>query len=94
MKFSLPILTLLTGSLVAADGLSFRSGSSFLGGSQKVLGDGGAVPGDNPLTYCKKDHDDDILSLEKVDLSPNPPAKYVPSISSLAKFRPLTRPPL
>jgi len=33
------------------------------------------VPGDNPLTYCKANHDDDILVLEKVDLTPNPPLK-------------------
>ena len=72
MKFSLSILTLLLSTLVASDGLSFF-------GSQKVLGDGAAVPGDNPLTYCKKDHDDDILVLEKVNLTPNPPVKYVRS---------------
>jgi hypothetical protein len=70
MKFSISILTLLLSTLVASDGLSF----TFSG--QKKLGDGAAVPGDNPLTYCKKDHDDDLLVLEKVNLSPNPPLKY------------------
>ena len=71
MKFSASILTLLLSTLVASDGLSFL-------GSQKALGDGAAVPGDNPLTYCKKDHDDDILVIKKVNLTPNPPVKYVP----------------
>lgn len=74
MKFTTNILTLLLSSLVASEGLSF--GTSFSLGGQKALGDGAAVPGDNPLTYCKKDHDDDILVLEKVNLSPNPPSKY------------------
>jgi len=31
-----------------------------------------AVPGENPLLYCG-DPADDILKIEKVDLSPNPP---------------------
>lgn len=68
MKFSLSILTLLLSTLVASDGLSFL-------GSQKALGDGEAVPGDNPLTYCNKEHSDDILVLKEVNLTPNPPVK-------------------
>jgi hypothetical protein len=31
------------------------------------------VPGQNPLHYCSADRDDDIVKIEKVDLSPNPP---------------------
>jgi hypothetical protein len=85
MKFTTSILTLLLGALVASEGLSF--GASFSLGGQKALGDGAAVPGDNPLTYCKKDHDDDILVLEKVNLSPNPPSKYgIPWCSDLPKL--------
>lgn len=34
------------------------------------------VPGDNPLYFCA-DPADDILKIEKVDLSPNPPEPYV-----------------
>lgn len=86
MKFTHSILTLLLSTLVAAEGLSF--GASFSGfGGQKALGDGGAVPGDNPLTYCKKDHDDDLLVLEKVNLTPNPPLKYVTSTCFRATLR-------
>ncbi|KAH8590429.1 putative Phosphatidylglycerol/phosphatidylinositol transfer protein [Bisporella sp. PMI_857] len=70
MKFSASILPLLLSPLIAADGLSFRFGST-----QKALGDGEAVPGNNPLKFCKKDHDDDLLVLEKVNLTPNPPVK-------------------
>jgi len=33
------------------------------------------VPGDNPLTYCQKNHDGDLLALKKVNLTPNPPLK-------------------
>ena len=73
MKFTTSILSLLSSFLIASEALSLDA--SFSIGGQKTLGDGAAVPGDNPLTYCKKDHDDDILLLEKVNLSPNPPAK-------------------
>jgi len=72
MKFSISIVTLLLSTLVASDGLSF-----FSKGAQKVLGDGEAVPGDNPLKFCKKDHSDDLLQLEKVNLTPNPPLRLV-----------------
>jgi len=69
MKFSTSLITLLFGTLVAADGLSFLSNG------QKVLEEkGGSVAGDNPLTYCKKEHDSDILILDHVNLDPNPPA--------------------
>ena len=71
MKLSLSIVSLALSTIVSADGLSF------LGKGQKVLGDGEAVPGTNPLTYCQKDHKDDILVLDHVNLSPNPPEKFV-----------------
>ncbi|KAA8564375.1 hypothetical protein MFRU_013g00120 [Monilinia fructicola] len=69
MKFSISLITLLFSStLVAAEGLSL------FGNGQKVLDDkGGAVPGNNPLTYCKADHSSDILQLDHVNLDPNPP---------------------
>jgi len=71
MKFSISILTLLFSTLVASDGFSFLSGNQ-----KALLGDSGpAVPGDNPLNYCKKKHDNDILVIEQVNLTPNPPLK-------------------
>lgn len=67
MKFSLALISLFLSTLVASVDLSFFPG-------QKVLEDkGGEVPGENPLTYCKADHDDDILELDHVNLDPNPP---------------------
>ena len=45
---------------------------SFFGDDQHILDDEElSVPGDNPLTYCRKE--DHILDIYKVDLAPNPP---------------------
>ncbi len=75
MKVSLSILSLALSTLVASEGLSF------FGGSQKSLADEPVpVPGDNPLTYCNPPRPDDILVLENVDLSPNPPEAFVAPI--------------
>jgi len=67
MKFSVSLVALLLSSLVASEGFPF----SVRG--QNSLGDGAAVPGDNPLTFCRADHSDDLLVLEHVNLTPNPP---------------------
>ncbi|CAL3969948.1 unnamed protein product [Diplocarpon coronariae] len=68
MKFSLSIISLLFSNLVAVNGTPV-----FGFGSQKAFTDGGEVPGDNPLNFCQADHSSDILTLEKINLSPNPP---------------------
>jgi hypothetical protein len=73
MKFSPSFLTLLLATLFAAEGLS-ALGFSFTGQSP-LLDDRPAVPGDSPLTYCNPDHDDDILIIDHVNLTPNPPLK-------------------
>ncbi|KAJ2983841.1 hypothetical protein NQ176_g395 [Zarea fungicola] len=31
------------------------------------------IPGNSPLEFCNGDHSDDLITIEKVDLSPNPP---------------------
>ncbi|OAA37878.1 phosphatidylglycerol / phosphatidylinositol transfer protein [Metarhizium rileyi] len=31
------------------------------------------VPGDSPLEFCNSDRDRDVVQIEKVDISPNPP---------------------
>lgn len=31
------------------------------------------VPGQNPLKFCDADHDDDIITIDEVILTPNPP---------------------
>jgi hypothetical protein len=66
MKLSLPLLTL------ALSACSVSASISLFGG-QKVLGDGEPVKGDNPLSYCQASHADDILVLDHVNLTPNPP---------------------
>jgi len=60
----------LTGALLATSvsALTLQPAKSV----QKTLDDDLSVPGDNPLQYCAKP-DDNILKIEKVDLSPNPP---------------------
>ena len=83
MKFSLSLTTLLLGSLVTSEGLSF----SF--GGQKPLGDGEAVPGNNPLSYCQAKHSDDLLILDHVNLTPNPPEAYVHSLHNILLFQQL-----
>jgi hypothetical protein len=35
------------------------------------------VPGDSPLEFCPGDHSKDLVTIESVDLSPNPPKAYV-----------------
>lgn len=73
MKVSPSFLTLLLATLFAAEGIS-ALGFSFTG--QSPLVDSRlAVPGDSPLTYCNSDHDNDILIIDHVNLTPNPPQK-------------------
>ncbi|KAL2109609.1 hypothetical protein VUR80DRAFT_2249 [Thermomyces stellatus] len=40
---------------------------------KRGVGDDLKVPGDSPLEFCEADHSDDILTIESVDLVPNPP---------------------
>ena len=66
------LATLLFVNFVAADTLSF------FGNQQALRQEDLAVPGDNPLTYCRDaDRNDDILTIDYVDLNPNPPVPYV-----------------
>ncbi|GAB7352038.1 hypothetical protein MBLNU459_g2550t1 [Dothideomycetes sp. NU459] len=69
MKFlSVAALALLSATVSAR--------STWLGSSandQNALEEAFPVPGDNPLAFCAKP-DDNILEIEKVDLSPNPPS--------------------
>ncbi|KAI9775873.1 MAG: Phosphatidylglycerol/phosphatidylinositol transfer protein [Geoglossum umbratile] len=67
MNLYYTLLSLLLSSLVAAESLSF------FGGSQRVLGDGVQIPGESPLEHCQPDFDDDILTIYRIDLKPNPP---------------------
>ncbi|RDW92105.1 putative phosphatidylglycerol transfer protein [Coleophoma crateriformis] len=68
MKLSTSLIALCLSTVVSSEGLSL-----FGSGSQKAFTDDINVPGDNPLRYCKPEHGSDILKLEIVNLSPNPP---------------------
>ncbi|KAI2607304.1 phosphatidylinositol/phosphatidylglycerol transfer protein [Hypoxylon fragiforme] len=59
---------------VAALSASVASAGSWFGGSEEVVvKDVQKVPGDSPLEFCDSDHSKDIVHIENVDLSPNPP---------------------
>jgi len=69
MKFLNLVAPLFFGSLVVADSLSF-----FGGDEQRVVDQSLEVPGKSPLQFCKEKHDTDVLTIEHVNLSPNPPS--------------------
>ncbi|KAL9047326.1 MAG: hypothetical protein Q9214_000068 [Letrouitia sp. 1 TL-2023] len=70
MKFLLALASTLLPTVVSP-----TSSFSFFGGDQKPLvNDELSVPGDNPLTFCANPTNY-ILTIEYVDLDPNPPQK-------------------
>ncbi|CAI6337456.1 unnamed protein product [Periconia digitata] len=58
--------------LVAAVGVAAVSAQPAWTPGQVTIQDDFKVPGDNPLNFCA-DPKDDLLEIENVDLSPNPP---------------------
>ena len=66
MKLTTALLPLFFSSLATSSSLSF------FGSDQQVLDEDFDVPGDNPLKFCGK-NDEYILTLNNVDLEPNPP---------------------
>lgn len=66
MKLSTTFTPLLL-SIVVTPGFA-----SFFGANQHVLEDKPNVPGDNPMVFCQ-DISKYILTIDYVDLSPNPP---------------------
>lgn len=74
MKLSTVLAVLCATEASAASLLQKFTGGS----SQVVLHEGPdlKVPGESPLQYCGPT-DDHILTIEKVDLLPNPPKAYV-----------------
>ncbi|KAB5572533.1 ML domain-containing protein, partial [Coniochaeta sp. 2T2.1] len=58
-----------------AFGLAPASGLSVFRGDEQsvIIQDDLDVPGESPLKYCDKERDDDIIRIQSVDLSPNPP---------------------
>ena len=69
-------MQLTTLFLAALSAVSVTASPSWMGGDQVTIKEEYKVPGDNPLYFCG-DPADDLLKIEKVDLSPNPPKPYV-----------------
>lgn len=70
MRLSAALIALSAGVAHAGFGLNF-------GGSQVTVNDDLKIPGNSPLELCPKAHDDDILTIQNVDLVPNPPKACV-----------------
>ncbi|RPA95305.1 phosphatidylglycerol/phosphatidylinositol transfer protein [Choiromyces venosus 120613-1] len=73
MKLStLPLLCLLVTS--ASAGSLFQQ----LAGNQVSIAAGAQIPGENPLQHCEDDTSEDALTIERVNLLPNPPVPGQP----------------
>lgn len=66
MKIAITLSSLFLFSFAASKSLSL------FGGDQKVLDGKLDVPGDNPLEFCQAENTY-TLTINKVDLTPNPP---------------------
>ncbi|KAK5633850.1 hypothetical protein RRF57_009564 [Xylaria bambusicola] len=60
------VAALSASSLVSA-------GSWFGGNNDVVVNEANKVPGDSPLEFCNAERSQDTVTIEKVDLLPNPP---------------------
>lgn len=54
-------------------GLTPASGLSIFSDGQSVINEDLDVPGESPLKYCYENRANDIILIESVDLTPNPP---------------------
>jgi hypothetical protein len=79
-------MQLTTLFLAALSAVSVSASPSWMGGDQVTIQEEYKVPGDNPLYFCG-DPANDLLKIEKVDLSPNPPKPYVFPIGALQVLR-------
>lgn len=82
MRFS-TVAACLTACLAPAAALSV-----FNGRSDVIVNEDNKIPGDSPLELCPGDHKDDLVRIDKVNLSPNPPKAY--DFSSREQVRELT----
>jgi len=82
MKTISLLLSLLYAAAVSANiGFGFSVGGDAQEPSTIKDDDELKVPGQNPLFYCANP-DDDILTIDQVDLDPNPPAAYATAFPS------------
>jgi hypothetical protein len=79
-------MQLTTLFLAGLSAVSVSATPSWMGGDQVRIQEDYKVPGDNPLYFCG-DPADDILTIEKVDISPNPPKPYVAPHLHIARLR-------
>lgn len=70
MRLSAALVALSAAVAHAGFGLNF-------GGNQVTVNEDLKIPGDSPLELCPKAHDEDIITIDKVDLVPNPPKACV-----------------
>ncbi|POS78553.1 ML domain-containing protein [Diaporthe helianthi] len=66
MRLSAALVALSAAVAHAGFGLNF-------GGNQVTVNEDLKIPGDSPLELCPKAHDKDVITIDKVDLVPNPP---------------------
>ncbi|KAG0135342.1 putative phosphatidylglycerol/phosphatidylinositol transfer protein [Tuber indicum] len=66
--FTIPLVSLLAAS-ASAGNLFHQVGKNLMSPTNGLE----QIPGENPLKYCDGDHSDDVLTIKKVDLIPNPP---------------------
>ncbi|CEI40497.1 unnamed protein product [Fusarium venenatum] len=68
MRFS-TVTACLTACLAPAAALSVLNGKA----PELTISDDLKIPGDSPLEFCPGDHAADLIKIDRVDLSPNPP---------------------
>jgi len=73
MKVFATIVPLLLSVAAVVEGLSIWPGDK----QAVVYDDRLDIPGASPLQHCTPEHDSDLLTIEHVNLSPNPPLAYV-----------------
>lgn len=83
MRLSAALVALSAAVAHAGFGLNF-------GGNQVTVNEDLKIPGDSPLELCPKAHDKDIITIDKVDLVPNPPKACVQLPSQEAYIDPQT----
>ena len=76
MKVLAVIAPLLLSASAVVDALAVWGGDK----QAVVFDDRVVIPGASPLEHCKAEHVDDLVEIEHVNLSPNPPVAYVSSL--------------
>jgi hypothetical protein len=62
-------------TLILALAATASARTAYRRGGKNLVARGGEldVPGENPLQFCDSDRRDDIITIDEVILSPNPP---------------------